>query len=259
MGKTWDSEAEVISLEPEKIKQLIEEIIDEDKKSNHFRISSVHDLRIEDNSVFFNSGGYGCYGYDAYYNIRDYLFEILLERYEGAIACFEYVQPCQSQYYYFTTGFIKSEGKVDWDDEKNCLVHKQALIINENILDDDEKEMLNREELGDDWFQSEEFFDFQWASVWSINIDSLLKQKDKMPSLYSVYQKCGNNEAKITTSLLYSWCDDEQISEDELYLAIEEFKLDCLHTIQNFWDTILNDFEGELPDDFPSFKTGSGS
>jgi len=256
MGKTWDSEAEVISLEPEKIKQLIEEIIDENKKSNHFRISSVHDLRIEDNSVFFNSGGYGCYGYDAYY-IRDYLFEILLERYEGAIACFEYVKPCQSQDYYFTTGFIKSEGKVDWDDEENCLVHKQALIIDEDILDDDEKEMLNREESWDDSFEPEKFFDFQWAWVWSINIDSLLKQKDKMPSLYSVYQKCGNNEAKITTSLLYSWCDDETISDDELYSAIDECKLDCLYTIQNFWDTILNDFEGELPDDFPSFKTKS--
>lgn len=259
MGVSWHSHAEVISLEPEKIKQLIEEIIDEEKKRKYYCLSSVHDLRIEDNSVFFNSGGYGCYGYDAYYFIRDYLFEILLERYEGAIACFEYVQPCQSQDYYFTTSFIKSEGEVDWDDEENCLVHKQAVIMDEDILDDDQKEMLNREESWDDSFESEEFFDFKWAWIWSINIDSLLKQKDKMPSLYSIYQKCGNNEAKITTSLLYSWCGDEQISEDELDSAINECKLDCLHTIQNFWDTILNDFEGKLPDNFPSFKTGSGS
>jgi len=146
---------------------------------------------------------------------------------------------------------------VDWDDEKNCLIHKQALIIDEDILDDDEKERLNREESGWDWFESEDFLDFKWAWIWSIAVESLLKQKNKMPSLYSIYQKCGDNEAKITTSLLYSWCDEEQISEDELEKAIEECRLDCLHTIQNFWDTILNDFEGELPDDFPSFKTKS--
>ncbi|MGI0483550.1 hypothetical protein ACN4EE_22555 [Geminocystis sp. CENA526] len=252
MGVSWYSHAEVISLEAEKIKQLIEEI----DRNNDYDTSYVRDLRIEDNSVFFNSGGYGCYGYDPRY-CRDYLFEILLERYKGAIACFEYVKPCQSQYYYFTTSFIKSEGEVDWDDEENCLVHKQALIIDEDILDDDEKEMLNREESGRDWFESEEFFDFQWAWIWSIAVESLFEQKHKMPSLYSIYQKCGNNEAKITTSLLYSWCGDEQISEEELYLAINECQLDCLHTIQNFWDTILNDFEGELPDNFPSFKTKS--
>ena len=146
---------------------------------------------------------------------------------------------------------------MDWDDEENCLVHKQALIIDEDILDDDEKERLNREESGWDWFESEEFLDFKWAWIWSIAVDSLFKQKHKMPSLYSIYQKCGDDEAKITTSLLYSWCDDETISDDELYSAIDECKLDCLYTIQNFWDTILNDFEGELPDDFPSFKTKS--
>ncbi|RMD71423.1 MAG: hypothetical protein D6822_02920 [Cyanobacteria bacterium J149] len=251
MGVSWHSQAEIISLEPEKIKQLIEEIDNDD----NYNTASIDDLRIEDNSVFFNSGGYGCYGYDE--GDRDLLFQKLLEKYEGAIACFEYVQACQSQSYYFTTGFIKSEGEVDWDDEENCLVHKQALIIDEDILDDDEKERLKREESGWDWFESEEFFDFQWAWIWSIAVDSLFEQKDKMPSLYSIYQKCGDNEAKITTSLLYSWCDDEKISYDELSSAINECQLDCLNTIKNFWDTILNDFEGELPDDFPSFKTKS--
>lgn len=251
MGVSWHSHAEVISLEPEKIKQLIEEI----DRDEDYDTSSVNDLKIEDNSVFFNSGGYGGYGYNEEYG--DLLFEQLLERYEGAIACFEYAEPCQSQGYYFTTSWIKSEGDVDWDNEENCLIHKQALIIDEYILDDDEKERLQKEESGWDWFESEEFLDFQWAWIWSIAVESLLKQKNKMPSLYFIYQKCGNNEAKITTSLLYSWCGDEQISEEELYLAIKECQLDCLHTIQNFWDTILNDFEGELPDNFPSFKTKS--
>ncbi|WP_324281639.1 hypothetical protein VKI21_07465 [Cyanobacterium aponinum UTEX 3222] len=251
MGVSWHSHAEVISLEPEKIKQLIEEINNDD----NYNTASIDDLRIEDNSVFFNSGGYGCYGYEEGY--ADLLFEILLEKYEGAIACFEYVQPCQSQGYYFTTGFIKSEGEVDWNDEENCLVHKQALIIDECILDDDEKERLKREESGWDWFESEEFLDFQWSWIWSIAVDSLFEQKHKMPSLYSNYQKCGDNEAKITTSLLSSWYDDQQISDDELSSAINECELDCLHTIKNFWDTILNNFEGELPDDFPCFKMKS--
>ena len=102
MGVSWHSHAEVISLEPEKIKQLIEEIDNDD----NYDTSLIRDLRIEDNSVFFNSGSYGCYGYDE--GDRDLLFQKLLEKYEGAIACFEYVQPCQSQGYYFTTSWIKS-------------------------------------------------------------------------------------------------------------------------------------------------------
>jgi len=80
MGLSWDSHAEVISLEPEKIKQLIEEIDNDD----NYDTSLIRDLRIEDNSVFFNSGGYGCYGYNEGYG--DLLFKILLERYEGACA-----------------------------------------------------------------------------------------------------------------------------------------------------------------------------
>lgn len=103
MGVSWHSQAEVISLEPEKIKQLIEEIDNDD----NYNTASIYNLRIEDNSVFFNSGGYGSYAYDEGY--ADLLFDILLEKYEGAIACFEYVLPCQSQGYNFAITYIQSE------------------------------------------------------------------------------------------------------------------------------------------------------
>ncbi len=56
---------------------------------------------------------------------------------------------------------------------------------------------------------------FEWAFIWSISVDALAKKKDKMPSLYSSYQKCGNNETKITISLIRDWLADDKISEDE--------------------------------------------
>ena len=57
MGVYWCSYAEVVSTEPEVIKELIEKA----KTLCETKITSIYDLTIDGNSVLFNSRGYGCY------------------------------------------------------------------------------------------------------------------------------------------------------------------------------------------------------
>ena len=79
-------------------------------------------------------------------------------------------------------------------------------------------------------------------------------QKDIFPELYSAYNQLGSNYKKITQALLYGYCD-EKISEEELNLAINESQLDCLQSIKDYYDYAFDIFQGELPEDFPRFKT----
>ena len=93
-----------------------------------------------------------------------------------------------------------------------------------------------------------------------IEDDLLEKMKDKLPHLYSVYKKCGNDQKIkiISYSLLCSWCDDEKITENEFNLAIDDCEVDCSQIIKELGgNSPLDDFEGELPDNFPNFKTHS--
>ena len=131
MGVSWYSEAEVISTEPEVIKQLIEEIAEvwveneDTRDGTRIKVSEgseetapVYDLRIEGNSVLFHSSGYGCYGSDPEYRLINFgrvmLFKCLFDKYDKALVCFEIVQPCQGQGYYFSTTWAKPDGKIDW-------------------------------------------------------------------------------------------------------------------------------------------------
>ncbi|NCO74380.1 MAG: hypothetical protein GW795_12580 [Cyanobacteria bacterium] len=243
MGVSWDSHAEVISLEPEKIKQLIEEIDNDD----NYDTSSVNDLRIEDNSVFFNSGGYGCYGYDE--GDRDLLFQKLLEKYEGAIACFEYVQPCQSQNFYFAVTYVKSETE-------------QSTHLFVFVMEEDEDYDVRTDESHWDYVESSSYpypsFDREEVFIWAIPT-RWLEDNSSLVSLNSIYKKCGNNELKITHSLINSWWDDGAISEDEYYSAMEESKSYCVESLKDSWSLLFEEFESSLPSNFPSFKTDSGS
>ncbi len=247
MGVSWHSQAEVISLEPEKIKQLIEEI-DSDNKQN---TASINDLRIEDNSVFFNSGGYGCYGYDEGY--KDLLFKILLERYEGAIACFEYVQPCQFQNFYFADTYIKPEGDIKSEGEP--LTHLFVFVMEE-----DEDYEVRTDESHWDYVESSSYpypsFDREEVFIWAIPTD-WLEDNPSFVSLNSIYKKCGNNELKITHSLINSWWDDNAISEDEYYSAMEESESDLVESLKSSWEGVSDGFENLLPCNFPRFKTGN--
>ncbi len=252
MGVSWHSHAEVISLEPEKIKQLIEEI----DRDDDYDTSSVNDLRIEDNSVFFNSGGYGCYGYDE--GVGDLLFKILLEKYEGAIACFEYVLPCQSQDYNFAITYIQSETEQS--------SHFIGFSIRDNILDSDyDMDDENHEydfwgDLQVDLNDSSTRFTHKEGYIWVIDTN-WLENDPLLVSLNSIYKKWGKNKRNIITrSLIRSWWDDDAISDDEYDSAIEEFELYCVEEYLKYHaNHKLEDYGSELPNNFPRFKTGSGS
>ncbi len=130
MGLSWYSNAEVVSYEPEKIKELVEQI---PKKSD---TTSVYNPKIEDNSVFFSSAGYGCYGVAGECN-RELLFEQLFEQYDGPLICFEYVSPCQSQDYFFNSTWAKPKGKINWEDYNSYLQFSRAFIIGYDLDETD--------------------------------------------------------------------------------------------------------------------------
>lgn len=252
MGVSWDSHAEVISLEPEKIKQLIEEIDNDD----NYNTASINDLRIEDNSVFFNSGGYGCYGYEE--GCGDLLFQKLLEKYEGEIACFEYVTPCQGQNYNFAVTYIKLEGEeIDWDNFDSA--HRYVFVMDEdeysyNVIETDESHW-DFVELNDSYFE----YGKEEAYIWAIPTD-WLEDDPSFVSLNSIYQKCGDNELKITHSLISSWWGSGIISDDEYSSAMEESESYCVEEyLKDQWCYLFDEFKSSLPSNFPRFKTGSGS
>lgn len=63
MGIFWLSHAEVVTTEPQKLKELIEQIAQEEPSTEtDSGVAPIHDLNVEKNSVLFNSAGYGCYG-----------------------------------------------------------------------------------------------------------------------------------------------------------------------------------------------------
>ncbi len=119
MGLSWRSYAEVISFEPQTVKELIEDIV------RNYDTTRAYDLRIEDNSVFFNSDGYGGYGMKT--GNQESLFELLTKEYEGAIACFEYAESCQAEFYCFACGTVSTPKAQSWNsytlilDEDICL------------------------------------------------------------------------------------------------------------------------------------------
>ena len=56
MGAGWWSKAEVVTTEPEKVKELILQI------TNEGDTTGVYNIEIKGNSIFFDSDGYGRYG-----------------------------------------------------------------------------------------------------------------------------------------------------------------------------------------------------
>ena len=123
MGVFWQSSAEIVTNEPQKLKVLIEQI---SQDISDDRVTPIHDLNIKGESLFFHSAGYGCYGVESE-NPCSLLFEKLLERFKGALLCFEAVVPCQSQGYCFSSTWVKPEGAVDWDDEETHYKHSRVL------------------------------------------------------------------------------------------------------------------------------------
>ena len=80
MGGYWYSQAEVVTTEPEIVKELILQIANEE------RTSPVRNLEIKGNSIFFDSDGYGCFGVkrEILADGGVLLFQILFQKYRDA-------------------------------------------------------------------------------------------------------------------------------------------------------------------------------
>ena len=164
MGVFWDSYAEVVSSEPEAVKELIEKIINDHKNKNK-TITPIFNLRVENSSIFFDSKGYGCYGTSFENESSEQLFEILFSQYEDPLIAFEHVHPCQGQEYHFNALWAKPEGKFDWDDETTYFIYRR---------------MVSNDEVSED---------FDTSDVWYVSLEELEKKADSLPMLLALVQK----------------------------------------------------------------------
>lgn len=237
----WKSEAEIVSQEPEVIKTLIEEIIKNED------VARVCDLEIKGNSIFFNSGGYGCYGTYFEDEAPSELFEKLFERYDDALFAFEHVHPCQGQGYHFNSQWAKPEGEVDWDDETTYAIYRR-MVAKETELDEGE---------------------FDYGHCWHIELDTLERRyRQYMPMLYALVQKAkaegfddwGNGEIgwldatdfisyDIVCDLVDKYWDEKAENGESIYSPFDDIDRHMAH-----WVIMAHysfECEFEMPDDFP--------
>lgn len=240
MGRHWCSYAEVVSTEPEIIKQLIEKA----KTLYDTQLTSIYDLTIDENSVLFNSRGYGCYGTD-FEDIHTMLFEFLFKNYNRALVCFEVVEPCQSQGYLFTANWAKPDGKVDWDDESTFGIFRRVYFEDK---DEDESE-----------FNIAEF----WFST--LSVESYMPNLQKLVNLAietgftdwatDPYED-SNLEPGILVETIWEICDylETELEEYDKNLGshahgeIKEYFLWLASEIEI--DNVTDNAEFELPEDF---------
>lgn len=249
LGIFWYSEAEIVSLEPDVVKDLIEEIA----KSED--VAGMSDLQIKENSIFFNSRGYGCYG-THFECPGEELFRILFELYDGALIAFEHVHPCQGQGYHFNALWVKPEGMVDWDDNTTFYQNRQMMAEQGDLID---------EECFVIWEGS-----FDNANLWHIDLSSLEgAEKKNLAALFALVQKAktdgfdnwikreGNyrDDNYITFDLVCDLMDKywDESGDNELapFDDIEWYMKDWIKWTTDFSD----DIEFEMPDNFPELQT----
>jgi len=245
MGTSWYSEAELVSQEPEVIKSLIEEIIE-----NEDVTTSVCDLEIRGNSIFFNSKGYGCYGTDFEDENSTQLFEQLFERYNKALIAFEHVHPCQSQGYHFNAMWTKPDREVDWEDETTYKIFRR--MVSEETDPDDGG--------------------FDIFDAWHTGLDSVERNQKQMPMLYALVQRAkaegfdgwgngqiGNVEQtnflsyNILWELIDKYWDEETEDGNSIYSPSYDADRDMAEWVKA--PDYNTDADFELPSDFPELQT----
>jgi hypothetical protein len=248
MGVFWESYAEVVSTEPETTKKLIEEIIQEYENLDE-KITSVFNIKVEKNSVFFNSKGYGCYGTSFENESSAQLFEILFSRYENSLIAFEHVHPCQGQGYHFNALWAKPEGEFDWDDETTYFIYRRM------VSDDEVNE------------------DFDASDVWYASLEELEKKAESLPMLFALVQKAkeegfdewlkgefiadylSQSEARyindeLVFQLIDNYWDSSEENGDSIYCPSNDIDRDMNEWV-NVPDDVLDQAEFEMPEDFP--------
>jgi hypothetical protein len=207
-------------------------------------ITSVYNLKIQGNSVLFDSAGYGCYGVESENQMRSTLFEKIFDGFAGALVCFEYVQPCQSQDYYFSSTWAKPEGVVDWEDSTTYFQYSSGLLEEGDLCEDADEG------------------DFDIAFVWYIGLDRLEKIKEFTPNLYAAcsaakedgfenWDECPSSKPVISYTIACELAESYSARCDDI--------IDELHTDMREWvkaDNRLSSLEDfSLPGDFPLLQT----
>lgn len=226
MGVFWFSNAEVVTIKPHTVKKLIEEIVEEED------VTSVYDLEIRKKSIFFNSGGYGCYG-EPFENPSLLLFEEIFKRFEDPLICFEYVIPCQAQGYCFSSIWKKREGKIDWDNEYSPYSRRNFHIFEEANTSAN--------------YWHETFLD---EALWYLSLNDLEKIKDHLPNLYAAYSEAKKEEFdlwiegpddtqgidyELACELGYSFSDNEDnVLEDCKNHSLELLKKRASRQVHNY-------------------------
>ncbi|MBK1989864.1 hypothetical protein A0J48_020415 [Sphaerospermopsis aphanizomenoides BCCUSP55] len=275
MGYSLWSRAEVVTTEPEKVKDLILQIVAEGETT------SVHNLEIKGNSIFFDSEGYGRYGLqweERFLPSEEGLFAKLCEEYIGALVCFEAVTPCDifAYNYYLSTIWIKPEGVVK--PKINCFDDEDEEYENEDddIYETDEIQTFYRKchvlwwedlDFSKDWDEFGDYepsfisqFDDYMISLWFINIDKMEEYKDEMPDLYNAYIKA-QADGFDDWAIPVCWGGDKSISYDvarkigQLYSDEESVVQDCFKNMEKMISdqSYFHDAVG-LPENFPKLS-----
>lgn len=273
MGYSFWSKAEVVTTEPEKVKDLILQIVAEGETT------SVYNLEIKGNSIFFDSDGYGRYGIseDSSWDDEGVLFARLCEEYTGALVCFEAATPCNGYDYYLSTVWMKPEGvlKPKSDEYEDDEEYEYEYKYNEDDVDDEIQtfyricEVLWWEDLDfskDCGYYEPEFkreFNECCIGLWFIEIDKMEKYKDEMPDLYNAYIKAKADG--FDDWIVPVWCSDKSISYDvaekigELYSDDKECVIqDCFNHMKKYISNQSLFYsaspEFELPENFPKLS-----
>lgn len=246
MGVTWHSEAEIVSLEPDAVKDIIEKIVEKEN------VTEVYDLKIKGNSIFFHSFNYGYYSAD-FGNGETLLFEKVFEQYNGALIAFEYVVYCVDHSYMFNSVWVKPEGNVDWEDEETF--HKCLCCVEE------EGELTHN----DSFNTEEDIFDYSWR--WNISLASLKAVKKQLPALFALVQAAeadgfdgwmrleNDSNNYVTYDVVCTLMDEywDESGDNEL-APFDDIKWDMIRWVKDT-EIGMEDLQFELPDNFPKLQT----
>jgi hypothetical protein len=243
MGLSWMSCAEIVSYEPTKVQAVIDKIIEDSSSHNSDVITPIKNIRIVNHSVLFDSGGFGCYGVESETS-GIILFEKIFEMYDQPLIGFEYVSPCQSQGYFFSSTWAKPEGQVDWDNSETFFRYSRLLYDEGNLSDDPDEG------------------DFDIADIWLITPDRLTKVQQHLPHLYAAYQNAlenGFNQWEMLSDVgnVISYNVACEIADNYCPDTLDDILADCNKDMLE-WIKDSNDLESiedfEMPEDFPKLQ-----
>ncbi|MDD1427953.1 hypothetical protein MEO94_26550 [Dolichospermum sp. ST_sed9] len=273
MGAGWWSKAEVVTTEPEKVKELILQI------TNEGDTTGVYNIEIKGNSIFFDSDGYGRYGieweegfFDTYDSL---LFARLCEKYTGALICFEAVNPGEMCNYYCSSIWMKPEGVVkpktededdeeddddddDDDDDQYESEESETFYIISHVL---WWEDLDCSKSYDDYEPAfQRYFNTELITLWSPTFDYIEKHREEMPNLYAAYIKA--KEDGFDDWVIPSWIKEKAITYEvaqqigELYSDDQDAVIqDCFNNMEKQISDESYFYDGiGLPENFPKLS-----